>query len=130
MISPGRKIWAMAQTQGMVCSLPILPRKSKAMAVLNIGRNSRHWKKCWKRSSVVTALMNGRCFPLFFMDLYTAGACSFDGVVPVSKKILVLPDELTAVFILWDYVAGTGSAGTLFIPHYGNAAGTCGIFLE
>ena len=54
----------------------------------------------------------------------------FDGVVPVSKKILVLPDELTAVFILWDYVAGTGSAGTLFIPHYGNPAGTCGIFLE
>ncbi len=54
----------------------------------------------------------------------------FDGVVPVSKKILVFPDELTAVFILWDYVAGAGSAGTLFIPHYGNAAGTCGIFLS
>lgn len=54
----------------------------------------------------------------------------FDGVVPVSKKILVFPDELTAVFILWDYVAGAGSTGTLFIPHYGNAAGTCGIFLE
>ena len=53
-----------------------------------------------------------------------------DGVVPVSKKIPVFPDELTAVFILWDYVAGAGSAGTLFIPHYGNAAGTCGIFLE
>lgn len=46
----------------------------------------------------------------------------FDGVVPVSKKILVFPDELTAVFILWDHVAGAGSAGTLFIPHYGNAA--------
>ncbi len=30
----------------------------------------------------------------------------FDGVVPVSKKILVFPDELTAVFILWDYVLG------------------------
>ena len=42
----------------------------------------------------------------------------FDGVVPVSKKILVFPDELTAVFILWDHVAGAGSAGTLFIPHY------------
>ena len=54
----------------------------------------------------------------------------FDGVVPVSKKILVLPDELTAVFILWDNVAGAGSEGTLFIPHFGNAAGTCGIFLE
>ena len=47
----------------------------------------------------------------------------FDGVVPVSKKILVFPDELTAVFILWDQVSGAGSAGTLFIPHYGNAAG-------
>ena len=40
----------------------------------------------------------------------------FDGVVPVSKKIPVLPDELTAVFILWDHVAGAGSAGTYLFP--------------